>query len=416
MADIIDISDSIRVINLVDPKFKTMRVSISMVVPLSRETAAMNAILASLVSRATKNYPDYTELSKYLSGLYGSSLASSVTKIGDNQVITISVSGISNKYALNGEDIERELTALLCSAVFDPLKDDNGLFPAQGFEQEKRQLLENIDAEFNDKKVYAKNRCTGELFKNEPAGISRFGTREEVMAIDPEALPKRWDEILKEANFEISILGDCNFTGVMDTVKSFMNFGRSPLKLQNVIMPVKDKPEVIEETMKVAQSKLVMGYRTGNAKGAPVKLMGVIFGGTPSSKLFANVREKMSLCYYCSARAGDTKGVMFVESGVETAKTGEARKAIEEQFDAVKNNDFTDKEIDFARLAMVNSYKSVGDSLYSLESFYLNQMFDEKVMTPEEKIHELNAVTREDIVRAAESTCLDTVYVLKGIS
>ena len=73
-----------------------------------------------------------------------------------------------------------------------------------------------------------------------------------------------------------------------------------------------------------------MGFRTGTAtpdEGVPAtRLMAALFGGTPNSKLFLNVREKLSLCYYCSASYNSMKGIMLVQSGVEVKRIWSARR------------------------------------------------------------------------------------------
>ena len=56
--------------------------------------------------------------------------------------------------------------------LFDPLKDSQGLFPANGFQQERRQLLEMLDAEFNDKVGYAHQRCEEILFQGRTPGLA----------------------------------------------------------------------------------------------------------------------------------------------------------------------------------------------------------------------------------------------------
>lgn len=407
-----EIADSVQVLNLTDPKFKTFRVSLNLVVPLKRETAAMNAILPHMVGRVTREYPEYSAMSRHLAELYGASLSSSVSQIGDNQVLTLSVSGISGKYTFAGEDMERELVSLLCSAVFHPLMEE-GKFPAESFLQEQRQLLETIDADYNDKKTYAKDRCTQELFRGEPAGVSRYGTAEEVKAIDPAALPERWQQILREASFKIYILGACDFASIRERIQKEFTFPRLPLRLYNGKTGAKEVKEV-SETMKVAQSKLVLGFKAPEVPGMELRVMSVLFGGSPSAKLFLNVREKMSLCYYCSARAGVAKGTVLVESGVETDKLGPAREAILEQLEEIRKGEFTEDELTFAKLSMINGFRSVADSLYSLENYYLNQMFEERIRTPQEQIEAIEEVTREQVVRAAEGTALDTVFTLRG--
>lgn len=408
-----DIADSVSAVDLTDRKFKTFRVSLNLVLPLQEETVAMNAILPHMVGRVTREYPEYTAMSRHLAGLYGASLSSSVSQIGDNQVLTLSVSGISGKYAFSGENMERELVSLLCSAVFHPLTEADGNFPQESFVQEQRQLLETIDADFNDKKTYAKDRCAQELFRGEPAGICRYGTAQQVKEMDPACLPGQWKQILKQAAIRIYVSGDCDFEAVCSMIKEEMNFEREPAELSNCKLEAKPAKEV-SETMKVAQSKLVLGFKAPQVPGVDLRVMSVLFGGSPSSKLFLNVREKMSLCYYCSARAGVVKGSVLVESGVETEKLEAAKEAILDQLEDIRKGNFTEEDLSFAKLSMINSFRSVEDSLYSMENYYLNQMFAEKAMTPQEQIKAIENVTREQVIEAAKQTALDTVFMLKG--
>lgn len=102
--------------------------------------------------------------------------------------------------------------------------------------------------------------------------------------------------------------------------------------------------------------------------------MSVVLGGTPSSKLFMNVREKQSLCYYCAARHDTPKNVMFVQSGVETKDLDRTEEAILKELNDMKKGNITDDEILFAKLAMCNSYNAVADSAASMETWYLSGM------------------------------------------
>jgi len=410
------LGENITARNLVDRKFKTMRISFNMLMPLTEEYAAVNAILPTMVSRVTKNYPDYTSLSRYLSALYGAGLSASVSKVGDNQLLSVSVSGISNRYALEGENIAGELTALMCSALFDPYLDEEGLFPEESFRQERRQLLETIEANFNDKKVYAKQRCTEIFYEGEPAAISHYGTKESLSALKREELLDAWKKVLRESRIEILVLGDCDFAAVCRNISSKLNFERAPVELRNRIVLKSDEVKEVTESMKLAQSKLVMAFRAGVTPedSAATKVMCVLFGGSPSSKLFLNVREKMSLCYYCSSRYSEVKGSIFVESGVETANIDRAKEAIIQQLEDIKAGDFSEDDLQFAKLAMANSYKSVGDSLYSLESWYIGQLFAIETTDPETMADIVSEVSRIDVINAARKVTLDTVYVLKG--
>ena len=144
-----------------------------------------------------------------LSQLYGASVHSSVRKLGDYQVFGLAASGISSRYAFGGENMAEELCRILASMLFHPLLDKDGEFPEENFSQEKRQLLELKDAEFNDKVAYAHRRCEQLLFQGQPTGIDRYGSREDLAALKRQGLVDAWNEILDTARVELFVLGDC---------------------------------------------------------------------------------------------------------------------------------------------------------------------------------------------------------------
>lgn len=400
--------------SLADPRFKTMRVSVNMLVPLTEKTAAAYALLPSLVSRATQQYPDYTALNCRLSELYGASLNSCVRKYGGWQSVGLSVSGIANRYAFGGEDMLEELSKLLFSVIFSPLKDADGLFPQEGFEQEKRQLLEMKDAEYNDKMTYSHQRCEEILFQGQQAGINRCGSRQNIEALRREDLPALWEELLRTARFEIFALGDCDPDPGLFQEK-FGSMGSASV-LDRVPYAEPQKVRRVTEEQPLSQSKLSMAFRldTKPEERMLFQLMSAVLGGTPSSKLFQNVREKMSLCYYCSSSFSSVSGALFVESGVETANLEKTEEAVLAQLKALQQGDVSEEELTFAKLALCNALHSVGDSLGAVENWYLARAFDESAQSPEQAAEQLMGYKREDVVEAANRLYLDTVYRLKG--
>ena len=160
------ICDGVAFGSITDDRFKIGRLSATLITPLDRKTAAANALLSCVLTRSCKKYPDFTALSKKLDRLYGASLYSSVRQIGDHQAITVSAAGIEDRFALEEESVSSELAQLLCSILFEP-NAENGLFSEEDLEQERRQLIESIDAEFNEKRLYAIKRCVEVMCENE---------------------------------------------------------------------------------------------------------------------------------------------------------------------------------------------------------------------------------------------------------
>lgn len=413
------VCDGVNFSSIKDTKFKTIRISVNFMLPIQKSTVAVNAILPFLLSRASWEYPDYTKLGERLAELYGAEINADVQKLGDVQMLSISATGIADRYALNGESVSTELSKLLCSMIFDP-PFENGLFPKDGFEQEKRQTIELLESEFNDKRTYARLRCEEIMCAKEPFGIGRFGTKEQIQNLKMEEVTQAWKYLIENAKIEIMVLGDCNPEPVYnDFYNAFQKINKTstvPCITKNIKQA--EKVNEVTEKMDVAQSKLVIGFRTAyaipDAQMHAVKLMTALYGGTPNSKLFVNVREKSSLCYYCSAQYVSMKGIMLVQSGVETKNVDRAKEEILAQLDEVRKGNFDDSELNAAKLSLCNGYRSVSDSLGGLEAWYLSQTFSHQMLRPEEAAARIMAVSREDIVDAANHVTLDTVYRLIG--
>jgi predicted Zn-dependent peptidase len=414
----IELADGVVFNSISDERFKTMKLLTNIFLPLSEETASVNALLCYVMVRCCKKYPDMIKMSRKLGSLYGAEVNGSVSKMGDMQCLKIDIGGLSDRYAIDNENISAELSSLLCEVLFNP-KVENGEFDEKDMLQEKRQILDMIDSDFNDKRVYAAQRLNEIMCADEVYGIKWCGTKEQLEAVTPKALYEAWRNMLKNAHFEITFVGESNLDNAAEVIKnSFKEIRRTPVDLStDVVYTVFEEKNVTEE-MEVAQSKLEIGFRTACAEPEPetaaTRLMAVILGGTASSKLFNNVREKKSLCYYCMARYQRLKGLMIIESGVETANIEAAKEAILAEVEDMKKGNISDFEINSAKLAIINSTLGVTDTVTGLSSWYSSQVMDASVDTPEEACKKVEAVTKEDIVKAANKLMLDTIFVLKA--
>ncbi len=403
--------------SITDDRFKIGRLSATLLVPLSRQTAAANALLSCVLTRSCKRYPNFTALSRKLDSLYGAALYPSVRQIGDYQALTIAVSGIDDAYALDGEFVSAELADLLSSIIFEP-DVNGGLFKEEDIEQEKRQLLENIDSEYNDKRYYAVKRCIENMCSDELYSIGRFGSRQDVESLKNADVYAAWERLLSDARVELTMLGN---TSPDKAYEGFVKyFGSKPRTIDAVehteIVP--NEVRYVCENQELSQSKLVMGFRCNydndDAAALENSLMSAVLGGTPTSKLFLNVREKQSLCYYCVSRVDNNKGIMLIDSGVETENIDKARDAVLEQLTLLKNGDISDEELTNAKLALKNSLMSSLDSLAALQSYYIGGVLRKNQLTPLKAAELTDKISKERIVELANKVQLDTVFTLRG--
>ena len=411
------ICDGVSFGNIKDDRFKRGRINATLIVPLDKKTAAANALLSCVLTRSCKKYPDFTSLNRKLDELYGAALYPSVSKYGDFQTVTLSVSGLDDRYALDGKSISSEITELLCSILFEP-NITNGHFLEEDFQQEKRQLIENIDAEFNDKRSYAIRRCIEIMCRDELFSISRFGSREDVAALTQENIYKAWKSLLDNARAELCMLGSTPYEKALEGFKKY--FDGKPRKMTGSTKIISDVGEVkrIVETEEIVQSKLVMGFRSAYPKTVRERiantLMSMILGGTPTSKLFQNVREKQSLCYYSSSNVNNNKGIMLIDSGVETDNIEKTESAVMEQITALVHGNVTDEELLSAKKALKNLYISTMDSLSAMHAWYMGSVLSSLFASPLEEAEIVDDITKEEVVELANRIKLDTVFSLIG--
>lgn len=412
-----NIADGVRLCAQSTDKFKTCRINISMAMPLDLNVSA-RAILPFILQRRCAKYPDYIMLSRVLDELYGASVSAGVIKRGETQIISFSLTAIDDRFALDGDTVALECVQLLCDMIFDPLTDGDS-FPADIVEQEKRLLVEMIENEMNDKRRYALMRCEEIMFKDEAYGINRLGTVENVKALTPEAVYRAWQEVLHEAVVQITMVGSMDVEPVAAILRErFSSIKREPASLSTKFIGKKGEPDYVCEEMPIKQGKLVMGFRTGmkdeDTNTVPMRIAVDIFGGGTYSKLFSVVREKMSLCYYCSAAFFSSKGVVMVQSGIEDINEEKAKNEILNQLSLVAQGDFSDDVFSSSIKSLTDSIISNNDTPESICAWYATQLLRDKLKTPEEYVGEIQSVERQQVIEAAKTIKLDTIFMLKS--
>ena len=416
--EFLKVANGVRLAFAESTQFKTAVMSLSVCAPLN-ENAAANALLIRLLARTTKAYPTTLEMDRALASLYGASISPSVEKQGETQVLRLYLSALDDRFTLDNESVCRQCIDLLCSCFFAPDVTPEG-FKEENVALEKRLLIERIEAERDEKRIYARERLIEEMCKDEPYGRSKYGRIEEIEALDGKALLEQWKNLLLHAPLEFAFVGSTGKETLLPLLQErCAAFQKEALyELHTEFLTESYGSRTVCESQSVKQGKLVIGYRAGMTYDmdnyAAIRLMTAIFGGGTYSKLFMNVREKMSLCYYCAARLVSSKGIILVESGIETENAETALNAIRAELDAVRKGDFTDEVIEQAKLSICDALQGVGDSNSAILGWFDSFTAASKFFTPAQIADMIRAVSREEIVLAANMITEDTVYMLKS--
>lgn len=411
------VSQGIELCNISAKGFKSASVTVSFVLPLG-EKASAYALVPNVLARSSAMYPDLTSIERRLAQLYGAELVVDISKSGDHQILKMGVSCIDDRFAFDGESITAQCSQLLFELIFNPRIID-GAFSVDDVESEKRLLAERLASEISDKRSYAKNRCEEIMFADELYGINRFGTAQSIQAVTAASLYGAYKEVLDTSKIVVCVSGNADLSLVRESlVRYTSHLSRRPVSNKTLFVEKATDVKYVKEQEAVKQGKLVMGFRMGMQNSDDMyfarRVMSDLFGGSPHSKLFTVVREKMSLCYYCSARLYRPKGVMLVQSGIESDNEEKARQAILDQLEDIRNGRFADEDVDASVKALEDSFKSVSDSPESLDAWFMSQCVSGAYNTPEYFIDGFKAVTRDEIIEAAKQVTLDTVFMLEG--
>ena len=403
-------------------KFKSACMSVTLMVPLERGTASENALLPSVLRRGTSVHQDMESLSAALDDLYGGVIAPVVRKRGETQCIGFVASFLDDAYTLEEDKLLEPATALLGELLLSP-RTVNGTFDPVYVAGEKENLENRIRGQVNDKRIYASHRLVEIMCKEESFGADKLGELSRVEASTPASLWRRYQKVLNNAAVELYYCGSASPDRVESAFKNV--FSSLPINEERIIpdcdvrLKVPAQPQLAEEKMDVTQGKLALGFRTGGLtcweEEYPALVMcNAVFGGTAMSKLFMNVREKMSLCYYASSVLEKMKGLMLVSSGIEFDQYQRARDEILHQLDEVRMGRIEDWEMEGARRVLAGGYSAVLDDQIQQEDFWQSQAAAGLDATPEEIAAGFEKVTRNQVAEAAGKLKLDTIYFLRG--
>lgn len=408
-----ELSKGVSLLTIHDGKFKSNAITVRFLTGFNRRDAAALALIPAVISSCCEKYPTGKEFSQRLSALYGTSVSGSSDQKGDIYEIAFSVDYLDDSFALNDEDISAQACGLLNDCIFSPAI-ENGGFAKTEFEMRRNDLLDAIDGEINDKISYALNLAYETVYHGEPSAEKYYGTRENVEKITPREAYEVYKRLLETAKVEISFCGCGDYKRLAPFFERFADgkIRESPAYIS--YSRCKQTPAQVEKLMNVAQANLVLAFKPQIHDIYTAQVMSMIYGGAPFSKLFANVREKLSLCYFCSAMYSEPKGTMFVVSAVEEKNIALAEKEIVNQLSLVADGDFSDDDIASAKLALTSRMKAVGDRVFSLDGWYNLCLKRGEIISPQEYSQRLNNVKHEDIAALARDMKLDTVFVLKN--
>ena len=402
-------------------KFKTERFSVTLLNRPDRRLTPVSRFVFSILKRGCKNYPTQRELNIRLDELYSATISSFFFSGGGLHRIGFVAEMLGDEYV--EENIFQGTVGLLFEMLWSPLLDENGLFLEKYIESERENICDSIRAVVNNPRAYASKRFFEIMYGGDDYSIPTNGTVELVNSITADELMVRYRELVENSSYEVFYVGSKSAEEVENVVKKRFE-SRSCGKIKdckNSVSFAVDTKKIkrVTEEMKLSQGKLVVGFKSGinitcGKDFYAMLVLNEIYGASPVSKLFMNVRERLGLCYYCSSRYDVHKGCLYVSSGIEKSDLKKTENEITKQLRNIQNVKITENEFSAAIKSLLNVYSETTDSASAIERFYMLRDEYSVKDTIEDAKRKICEISISDVVRVSQNLKLDTVYFLCG--
>ena len=409
-------------------KFKTNLIAIFLSIPLTRENVTKNALLSSVLRRGCQKYKTQEEISRKLEEMYGAGFNCGLDKLGKNHVLKFYVESINDEFLpQDGENMLKQSIEILSEIVFNPLTENNG-FNEEYINQEKENVKQIIEGKKDNKARYALFRCVEEMYKDKPEGLYKYGYVEDLDNIDSQNLYDYYKELIDTCKIDIFVSGKLENVNIENLIEQDKNI--SGLKEREAKFSI-NKPEEkksiqearnIEEKMDVTQGKIVIGYDVEASKeeieNKKFRYIGMLYnailGGTATSKLFQNVREKASLAYTTSSSFSYYTGNIFVNAGIEIDNFEKAINIIKEQIESMKQGNFSEEDIENAKKTIVSNIAGISDEQDTEIIYFLGQELCNSSVSLKEYAEFVKSVNKNEIEDFAQKVKVNTVYLLRN--
>lgn len=403
-------------------KFKSIYFSINFTMPVNKRQISENALLSAVLGKSNKKFKTQKEIQMYLYSLYGANFDIGIEKFGDLYNIEFRGECINKKYLPNNTDVVNEVLEFLYDAIYNP-NVLNGAFDEEVVEREKDFILNKIREVKDDKLRYGIRKMEELMCKDEPFSTYVYGDEDDIYNITSSDLYKRYNEVISNSCITFIISG--NLLGYEDIEEKVNNIFNNKLvsKLNYKELIYNQKlnhiQEVVEESQQTTQSVLSYGLRINNPNSNDFYKLSVynaLLGGTPSSKLFQNFREKESLAYTVRSRYYRFKDIIIIYAGIQKENYEKAKLVLENEINKIKDGEISDEEFEASKKSIISDLKEWNDSKIALSKMFISNLFSLKndSLTLEQMVDKFEKVTKQDIIDIASKITIEKIYFLGG--
>jgi predicted Zn-dependent peptidase len=415
-----DLANGVHLTVLPTTQFKTVSVLVSFCSPVQLATLTTRSLLADLLETSSAMYPTQTALAAVLSNMYGANFNTNVTKMGNLAQFQFALTLANGRYLEGQPNLLADGFHFLNEVMLNPLvSTQNGItgFDQQTFDRQKENLAIALRAVSDDKMLYARLQAQHLHFGDTAAAYPSAGRLADVESLTAQSVYNEYRRILTEDEVFIYVMGDVDADEVATLLDSFDLTDRPSMSRQ-ITIPQEAPSGVTSkvEHQSITQAKLDLIYHLpvhyGDNQYFAAQVFNGLFGGTPLSLLFTNVREKKSLAYYANSGINFFNQTLLVQAGIDGEQAVTVQQIIGEQLADLAVGKFSVDRMSQVKETLINQREAAQDAPRLVVGSELLGDLTARPMTVSDWIDGINAVTAQDVAVIAQQTSLATSYLL----
>lgn len=399
-------------------KFKDLALSIHFLAPLSEKNATERSLLALMLSDRCAKYDTKVKMNQIMDDLYSASLSARCVGFGQMHALEIRSKIINPCYIQKNNNLLNDWLNLIHEVIFHPLKTKNE-FSMDLILESKRLLEAKIQRKLDDTPTYAVLKAFEIAGQDQPLSITPQGSLACLEKVNGFDLYEQYVAMLYENPIEIMICGQFDEKQMITMIQEKLPFMARKKKIQTyyAIKDTEYREEII--TRNQNQSNVARVYAThiqaNDSLYPALKIANGIFGQYPSSYLFQVVREKHSLCYHIASSLVSYDAAMILTTGIETENIDQTLHLCDELLAQCQKGQFDDELFNTTKNMQIHALKASLDNMNSMLSYTLNQRLLNRNCTIEEHIHQIEEVTREQVIEAFAQIQPIASCIVKGV-
>ncbi len=358
----------------------------------SQEINGASHFIEHLMFKGTKRRPTTLDVSKELDR-YGAEYNAFTSK--DLTAYYVKMDATQTKLAID----------LLHDMIF------HSKYDAKEIDRERGVIIEEINMYEDNPRMHIDDIMEEALFQNSSLGWNIAGPRENIRKVTRQQLIDYRDAYYVPERMVVAVTGKID-THVMPLLQKTFGSVKNPKEnkaktFEPFVAPKKLENPVAFQQKQTEQVQLGLsfyGLPLGNKDLGAASLLATILGGTMSSRLFTEVRERRGLCYsvYASHQALEDTGIFQVMAGLDKTRTEEAVKVIWQELKKMTTKLVTAEELKRAKDHVRGKFLLAFEDSSTQADFYGKQwLFQKKLETPEDRLKRIQKVTAADIRRVA---------------